>query len=83
MLSRERRTRYKGSDITVRWGVEDSTAAGRLFSASLSVAATDTDPDAWQRFPDRLFHTFEYACRFALDEARRAIDEALKAKGEL
>ena len=83
MLSNERHTRYRGSDITVRWTVVESTPVGRLFTASFSIAPTDSNPLAGQSFPERKFHTSEYAARFALDEARRLIDEAHRARESL
>jgi len=53
---------------------------GALFTASYAITARGGKPSAWQEFPDREFHTGEYAMRFALAEARRSISQTLEAK---
>jgi len=45
-----------------------------LFNTSYSIAEMDDEPPHWHYFPDRLFHSKEYAAAFALREARWLID---------
>jgi hypothetical protein len=45
-----------------------------LFNTSYSIAETDGAPPHWHYFPDRLFHSKEYAAAFALREAQWLID---------
>jgi hypothetical protein len=56
------------------------TPIGCLFTASYAIAAPGGKPSAWREFPDREFHTGEYAMQFALAEARRSINQTLEAK---
>ena len=73
--TRDRHSRYKGLDVTVRWeAVYGQAALAPLFVSSYAIAETDGGPPHWHHFPDRLFHTWEYAAAFALQEARWVID---------
>ena len=80
MLSGESHRRYRGLRITVRWKVATDTPIGHLFTASYSISELDGKPSPWREFPDRDFHTGEYAMRFALAEARRSINQMLEPR---
>ena len=72
--TRDRHSQYKGLDVTVRWeAVYGKASLAPLFASSYSIAESDGAPH-WHHFPDRLFHTWEYAAAFALGEARWLID---------
>jgi len=73
--ARDRHSRYRGLDVTVRWqAVYGKASLAPLFNASYSIAETEGGPPHWHYFPDRLFHSKEYAAAFALREARWLID---------
>ena len=75
MSAPDRHSRYKGLDVTVRWEVVyGKTSLTPLFNTSYSIAETDGAEPHWHYFPDRLFHSKEYAAAFALREARWVID---------
>jgi len=73
--ARDRHSRYRGLDVTVRWqAVYGKASLAPLFNTSYSIAETEGGPPHWHYFPDRLFHSKEYAAAFALREARWLID---------
>jgi len=73
--ARDRHSQYKGLDVTVRWeAVYGKASLAPLFNTSYSIAETVGEPPRWHHFPDRLFHSKEYAAAFALREARWLID---------
>jgi len=75
MNASDRHSRYKGLNVTVRWQmVYGKTSLAPLFNTSYSIAEMDDEPPHWHYFPDRLFHSKEYAAAFALREARWLID---------
>jgi hypothetical protein len=73
--ARDRHSEYKGLDITVRWqAVYEKAFLAPLFISSYSIAETLGASPHWHYFPDRLFHSKDYAAAFALREARWFID---------
>ena len=75
MNASDRHSRYKGLNVTVRWQmVYGKSSLAPLFNTSYSIAEMDDEPPHWHYFPDRLFHSKEYAAAFALREARWLID---------